>query len=83
MLFNRDIRPILSNACFQCHGPDQKERKGGFRLDLKEDAYTAGKSGMTPLVPGKPDESELFVRVMLHADDPDVMPPPESGKSLT
>ncbi|MCB1090665.1 MAG: DUF1549 domain-containing protein, partial [Verrucomicrobiae bacterium] len=83
LLFNRDIRPILSNACFQCHGPDQKERKGGFRLDLKEDAYTAGKSGMTPLVPGKPDESELFVRVMLHADDPDVMPPPESGKSLT
>lgn len=83
LLFNRDIRPILSDACFQCHGPDEKERKGGFRLDLKSDAYKPGKSGATPLVPGKPDQSELLVRVLLESDDPDLMPPPESGKSLT
>jgi hypothetical protein len=83
IVFNRDIRPILSDACFQCHGPDEKERKGGFRLDLKSEAYKAGKSGATPLVPGKPDQSELLVRVLLESDDPDLMPPPESGKSLT
>ena len=81
--FNRDIRPILSDACFQCHGPDEKERKGGFRLDLEKEAFTAGESGVTPIVPGKPDESELLARVLLPDDDIDVMPPPEIGKSLS
>ena len=81
--FNRDIRPILSDACFQCHGPDEQERKGGFRLDLEKDAFTAGESGVTPIVPGDPDKSELLARVLLPEDDVDVMPPPEIGKSLT
>jgi hypothetical protein len=81
--FNRDVRPILSDACFQCHGPDEKERKGGLRLDLKAEAYQPGKSGAIPLVPGKPGDSEVLVRVLLESDDPDLMPPPESGKSLT
>lgn len=81
--FNRDIRPILSDACFQCHGPDEKERKGGFRLDLEKEAFTAGESGVTPIVPGKPDESEILARVLLPQDDVDVMPPPEIGKALT
>jgi hypothetical protein len=83
LLFNRDIRPILSDACFQCHGPDEKERHGGFRLDLQADAFRPGKSGLPPLVPGDPDRSEVFARVMLPADDPDLMPPPESGKVLS
>lgn len=81
--FNRDIRPILSDACFHCHGPDEKERKGGLRLDLKEHAFQPGKSGAIPIVPGRPDDSEILVRVLLESADPDHMPPPESGKSLT
>ncbi|MEM7010803.1 MAG: PSD1 and planctomycete cytochrome C domain-containing protein [Verrucomicrobiota bacterium] len=81
--FNRDIRPILSDACFECHGPDENARKGGFRLDLEKDAFTAGKSGIAPIVPGKPDQSELLARVLLPHDDIDVMPPPELNKNLT
>lgn len=81
--FNRDIRPILSDACFHCHGPDEKERKGGLRLDLAEQAFLPGKSGLQPIVPGKPDESEILVRIFLDSHDSDFMPPPESGKSLT
>lgn len=67
--FNRDIRTILSDACFQCHGPDDKERKGGFRLDLKKEAFTTGESGVTPIVPGNPDKSELLARVLLPEGD--------------
>ncbi|PAW63568.1 MAG: hypothetical protein B9S36_04490 [Verrucomicrobiia bacterium Tous-C2TDCM] len=81
--FNRDIRPILSDACFHCHGPDEKERKGGLRLDLAEKAFLPGKSGLIPITPGKPDESEMLVRIFLESEDSDFMPPPESGKSLT
>jgi hypothetical protein len=81
--FNRDIRPILSDACFHCHGPDEKERKGGLRLDLAEKALVPGKSGLPAIVPGKAAESEMVVRLFLDADDSDVMPPPESGKTLT
>jgi hypothetical protein len=81
--FNRDIRPILSDACFHCHGPDEKERKGGLRLDLAEKAFAPGKSGLAPMTPGKPDESEILVRIFLESGDSDFMPPPESGKTLT
>lgn len=81
--FNRDIRPILSDACFHCHGPDEKERKGGLRLDLAEKAFLPGKSGLVPITAGNPDESEVLVRIFLESDDSDFMPPPESGKSLT
>ncbi len=81
--FNRDIRPILSDACFHCHGPDEKERKGGLRLDLAEKAFQAGKSGLVPITPGNPDESEILVRIFLESGDSDFMPPPESGKTLT
>jgi hypothetical protein len=72
--FNRDIRPILSDACFHCHGPDEKERKGGLRLDLAEKALVPGKSGLPAIVPGKAAESEMVVRLFLDADDSDVMP---------
>ena len=79
--FNRDVRPILSEACFQCHGPDKAKRKAGLRLDTKAGAF-ADSGGGPVIVPGMAEESELVARVT--SDDPDeVMPPPESGKSLT
>ncbi len=76
--FNSQIRPILSENCFACHGPDEKKRKAKLRLDLK--AAALGHAGL--LVPGKPDESELIARLV--SDDADQrMPPPKSGKKLT
>ena len=82
IVFNRDIRPILSNNCFKCHGPDEKKRKGGLRLDSFEGA-TAVKKGKKPaVVVGKPAESELIKRINT-ADEDDQMPPPDSGKTLT
>jgi hypothetical protein len=80
--FNRDIRPILSNACFKCHGPDEQLREAGLRLDDRAAAIGELDSGMVAIVPGKPDESELLARIM--SDDPDVMmPPPSANKTLS
>lgn len=79
--FNRDIRPIMSDTCFHCHGFDPKSRKGGLRLDLREDALKAGKSGALAIVPGKPDESEVIKR-LYSTDADDVMPSKESHKTL-
>ncbi len=74
--FNRDIRPILSNNCFYCHGFDQANRKAGLRLDTFDGATEYA------IVPGSPDESELLQRML--SDDPDViMPPPDSEKQLS
>ena len=82
VVFNRDIRPILSNNCYQCHGPDENKRKSGLRLDLAAGATAAAESGEIPVVPGNPDRSELIRRVT--ADDQDErMPPAESGKRLS
>lgn len=79
--FNRDIRPILSDNCFFCHGPDKNKREADLRLDTIEGLHghdgTAG-----ALVPGKPDDSELFQRVT-SSDEELKMPPTESGKSLS
>lgn len=80
--FNRDVRPILSDNCFHCHGPDNNARKAGLRLDLREAAIKVAESGSTPIVPGKPAESELSHRI-LSADTDEVMPPPDSHKKLT
>ena len=75
--FNRDIRPILSENCYHCHGPDQAERQADLRLDQKEAVEASG-----AVVPGQPEESLLIERII--SDDPeDRMPPPESKLSLT
>jgi hypothetical protein len=75
--FNRDIRPILSDNCFYCHGPDKKHREAKLRLDVREDALAK-----EAFAPGKPEESELIYRIT--TDDADEqMPPPESHKKLT
>ena len=80
--FNRDIRPIMSDTCFHCHGFDAKSRKGDLRLDLREFALKTGKSGAVAIVPGKPDESEVIKR-LYSKDEDDVMPAKESHKTLT
>jgi hypothetical protein len=75
--YNRDIRPILAENCFACHGPDSAARKGDLRLDKREMAMES-----TAIVPGNPDKSGLVARI--HSDNPDErMPPPESKKELT
>jgi len=80
--FNRDIRPILSDHCYACHGPDEARRKAGLRLDVHEDALRELKSGRRALVPGDERASSLVERVI--STDPDeVMPPPKGGKPLT
>ena len=79
--FNREIRPILAENCFHCHGPDEKSREGDLRLDTFEGA-TEGGEFADPVVPGKPGESELIARI--HSKDPEeLMPPPDSKRTLT
>lgn len=80
--FNRDIRPIMSDTCFHCHGFDAKSRKGGLRLDIRDEALKAGKSGAIAIVPGKPEESEVIKRIFT-TDEDDIMPNKESHKTLT
>lgn len=75
--FNRDIRPILSDNCFSCHGPDQNRRKAKLRLDVREEAIA-----LKAFIPGKPKDSELVKRILTDDED-DLMPPPESHKKLT
>ena len=80
--FNREVRPILSNNCFKCHGPDDKARKGKLRLDVRDVATAPAKSGETAIVPGKPDASELLTRIN-STDEDEHMPPPATKKELT
>ncbi|MBI5802745.1 MAG: PSD1 domain-containing protein [Verrucomicrobia bacterium] len=79
--FSRDVRPILSENCFACHGFDKAARKAELRLDTRAGA-TATTDGITAVVPGKPNASELIARI-LTSDVDDVMPPKKSGKHLT
>mgnify|MGYP000458431892 CR=1 FL=1 len=79
--FNQDIRPILSDNCFSCHGQDAASRKGNLRLDLRDEAIAGGKSGGPALVPGKPEESELLLRARSPHED-EVMPPADKKERL-
>jgi hypothetical protein len=78
--FNRDIRPIMSDTCFHCHGNDAKTREAGLRLDVREAALQETEGGLVPIVPGDPDSSGIIQRVF-DADDP--MPPDSAHKPLT
>ncbi|MDB4474485.1 PSD1 and planctomycete cytochrome C domain-containing protein [Opitutaceae bacterium] len=79
--FNRDVRPILSNTCFKCHGPDEKNNQSKLRLDLRDFAIDphVNKAGrtITGIVPGKPDESEVWLR-LTSTDPVKIMPPPDA-----
>ena len=80
--FNRDIRPVMADTCFRCHGFDVKARKAQLRLDLREEVLRPAKSGAIPIVPGRPEKSEVIRRIF--ADDPDDrMPPAEIHKVLS
>lgn len=82
--FNYDVKPILSDKCFVCHGPDQKNRKADLRLDSREGAYRAlgDKSDHYAIVPGKPFKSHVVKRI-LSKDKEFMMPPPESNLTLS
>jgi hypothetical protein len=79
--FNRDIRPILADNCFACHGPDKNQRKASLRLDSEEEAL-ADRGGYQAIVPRSPDKSELYRRITAE-DVKERMPPAKSGKKLT
>lgn len=82
LVYNRDIRPVLSDNCFACHGPDQSHQEGGLRLDVRDVAIQPADSGEIAIVPGTPDQSEMIARIL--SDDPDIqMPPPTTGHQLT
>ncbi|MDN5202015.1 PSD1 and planctomycete cytochrome C domain-containing protein [Fulvivirgaceae bacterium BMA10] len=82
--FNFHIRPILSDKCFTCHGPDANKRKADLRLDTKEGAFAALKDDTThfAIVSGKPNESEVYLRIN-SGDTSQLMPPPSSNLKLT
>ena len=80
--FNRDIRPILADKCYFCHGPDAKNQKSEFRLDTEENALK-DLGGYFGIVPGNLKESETHWRIRLDNSDDDVMPPVDSNRSLT
>ncbi len=79
--YNRDVRPILSENCFPCHGADSAARKAKLRLDHFEDATAPREDSGPAIVPGKPDQSDVIRRVFDQGDD--VMPPEKSHKVLT
>ena len=80
--FNREIRPILSENCFYCHGQDGNKRKAGIRLDVREDAMLPAESKIAPIVPGKPADSGIIQRIF-SKDPEELMPPGNSHRQLT
>ena len=79
--FNREVRPILSDKCYACHGPDAKSLEGKLRLDLRASATAPAESGATAIVPGRPEKSALIERIE-STDKDERMPPPKSHKTL-
>src|SRR6476660_1225956 len=80
--FNREIRPILTENCYKCHGPDDEARKAKLRFDLPAEALKPAKSGAIAIVPHAVEKSELIARITA-ADPDDRMPPIKSGKHLS
>lgn len=80
--FTQDVRPILAGHCFKCHGQDEGARKSKLRLDVRDGAINPAKSGEVPIVPGKPDKSELVLRISTDVED-DIMPPASTKNPLT
>ena len=82
--FNIHIRPILSDRCFKCHGPDEKQRQANLRLDIADSAFAILKEspGMFAIVPGKPDQSQVYHRIITE-DTAERMPPPSSNLVLS
>jgi hypothetical protein len=80
--FNFHVRPLLSDRCYKCHGPDERSRKGKLRLDLREEAFKRNSDGKPIVQPGNPGASELIRRIQT-TDADDMMPPPDSNLSLT
>ena len=80
--FQREVQPLLAEHCSKCHGVDPKTRKGKLRLDTREGALKGGSSGEAAIVPGRPDKSELFLRITSRDADT-VMPPPGEKKPLS
>ena len=81
ILFNRDVRPIMSDTCFLCHGPDASQREADLRLDIPEGAY-ADRDGSPAIIPGDPEES-LLIWMINAEDEEDIMPPLEHHRALT
>src|SRR3954465_1509216 len=79
--YTRDIRPILSDNCYSCHGPDEAERKAKLRLDTREGLFNQHED-VTPFVPGKLETSEAWTRI-ISTDPEEIMPPPKSHRTLT
>src|SRR5882724_5516043 len=79
--FNRDIRPIMSDTCFRCHGPDKNARMAGLRLDIRDEAIKARKPDVIPIIPGDPEHSAIIQRIF--AKDARIMPPAFAHKELT
>ncbi|NUQ86313.1 MAG: hypothetical protein HUU11_16530, partial [Anaerolineales bacterium] len=80
--FTREVQPILAEHCLHCHGPDENDRKAGFRLDVRDAALKGGRSDLPGIVPGKPEASEIVARI-LSADEEEVMPPPKEKRPLS
>ena len=80
--FNREVRPIFSEHCYACHGPDEGKRKAGLRLDREEEAFKELKSGEHAIVPGDLEKSAMVKRITT-SDQDDIMPPVKHGKPLS
>jgi len=79
--FNKEVRPILSQHCFKCHGPDEKQRQGGLRLDIYKNASTPLATGNRAIVAKKPEQSELVKRIFTSGAG--IMPPLTANKPLS